>query len=392
MTEQQSQAGNGDEKIPEILPILPLFETTLFPKMVLPLIVMQGESLKLVDEAMTKDRMIGLLVSKRTSENTVTQKDLYPVGASALILKMAKTENDKAQMLVQGLMRFRIIEYLEGKPYLQARVTHIKDNEDKDKETEAMISNLLSIFSKIVTLSPGMPPEMSTMARSITEPGVLADMIASTINSTTEEKQKILEIFDIKERLKEVTRIANYQTEILELGNKIQSQVKVDMDKQQREYYLRQQLKAIRDELGEKDESSVEVEEYRVKINEKNLPEEAKKEAERELNRLSRMHPSSSEYTVSSTYLDWLTTLPWNQSTKDNPDIKKAGKVLDEDHYGLEKPKKRIIEYLAVRKLNPDSKGPILCFAGPREPEKHLLEDQSPVHWDANLSVFHLAV
>jgi len=203
------------------------------------------------------------------------------------------------------------------------------------------------------------------MAKSIREPGTLADMVASTINSTPEEKQKVLETTNVKKRLKEVTRIANHQLEILELGNKIQSQVKGDMEKSQREYYLRQQLKAIREELGEKDEAPVEIEEYRAKIEAKNLPAEAKKEAERELSRLARMHPSSAEYTVASTYLDWITALPWHDSTADNLDIKKARKILDDDHFGLEKPKKRILEYLAVRKLKPESKGPILCFAGP---------------------------
>ena len=203
------------------------------------------------------------------------------------------------------------------------------------------------------------------MAKSIQEAGTLADMIASTINSSPAEKQKILEIQNVKERLKEVTRLVNHQLSILELGNKIQSQVKGDMDQSQKEYYLRQQLKAIKEELGETDESQVEIEEYRAKIEGKNLPQEARKEAERELDRLSRMHPSSAEYTVASTYLDWITALPWHESTADNVDIKKAQKILDDDHYGLEKPKRRIIEYLAVRKLKPESKGPILCFAGP---------------------------
>ncbi|MBU4463826.1 MAG: endopeptidase La, partial [Proteobacteria bacterium] len=188
---------------------------------------------------------------------------------------------------------------------------------------------------------------------------------ASLINATLEEKQKVLEIFDVKKRLKEVTRLLNYQVEVLELGNKIQSQVKGGMDKQQREYYLHQQLKAIKEELGEKDEIAVEIEEYKAKIKEKKLPEEARKEAKREINRLSRMHPSSAEYTVASTYLDWLTVLPWYESTTDNLDIKKARRILDTDHFGLKKPKKRIIEYLAVHKLKPESKGPILCFAGP---------------------------
>lgn len=203
------------------------------------------------------------------------------------------------------------------------------------------------------------------MAQSISDPGTLADMIASTINIANEDKQRILEILDVKARLEQVTKLINHQVEVLELGNKIQTQVKGDMDKRQREYYLRQQLKAIKEELGETDEGTVEVDEYREKIEEKDLPEEARKEADRELNRMAKMHPSSAEYTVVSTYLDWITSLPWHDSTEDTLDIKKARKILDEDHYGLEKPKRRIIEYLAVRKLKPDSKGPILCFAGP---------------------------
>ena len=190
-------------------------------------------------------------------------------------------------------------------------------------------------------------------------------MVASTINTTVAEKQQVLESIDIKERLRTVTRIATQQLEILELGNKIQSQVKGDMERSQREYYLRQQLKAIKEELGEKDESQVEVEDYRARIEAANLPPEAQKEAEREVGRLARMHPSSAEYTVAATYLDWITSLPWHATTEDNLDIGKARQVLDEDHYGLEKVKKRIIEYLAVRKLKPDSKGPILCFVGP---------------------------
>jgi ATP-dependent Lon protease len=203
------------------------------------------------------------------------------------------------------------------------------------------------------------------MAKSITEAGTLADLITSVINAPVEEKQKVLDFADVKQRLKELTRMVNHQMEVLELGNKIQTKVKDDIDKSQREYYLRQQLKAIKQELGETDENTVETEEYRKKIDEKNLPDEAKKEALRELERLSRMHSSSAEYTVSSTYLDWVTALPWHESTTDNLDITLARKILDEDHYGLAKPKKRIIEYLAVRKLKPDSKGPILCFVGP---------------------------
>ena len=367
MTQQAQPQKNFDpDNLPETLPILPLFDAALFPKMVLPLVVMQGESVQLVDEAMGKDRIIGLVVAKKPiKQDSDPEEELEKIGTSALILKMAKTEDNKAQLLVQGLSRFKVKAYIDGKPYLQAAISHIAEEEKKDKETEALMSNVLDIFAKIVQLSPGLPPELVNMAKSIKEAGVLADMIASTINSTLEEKQKILEIQDVKKRLKEVTRLVNYQLDILELGNKIQSQVKGDMDKRQREYYLREQLKAIREELGETDETTVEVDDYRAKIEARNLPEEARKEAERELNRLSRMHPSSSEYTVASTYLDWITALPWHESTEDNLDIVSAKKILDEDHYGLKKVKKRIVEYLAVRKLNPDSKSPILCFVGP---------------------------
>ena len=366
MPERQPPAETiADNKL-KLLPILPLFDAALFPKMVLPLVVMQGESVKLVDEAMASDRLIGLVVSKKIAQESASpEEDLYTIGTSALILKMAKTQDNRAQLLVQGLSRFKILEFMDSKPYLQARVEIIPETEIKDTETEALMANIVNLFARIAELSPGLPPEIGAMAKSIQDPGTLADMIASTINSTPDERQKILELIDINERLNEVTRMANHQLEILELGNKIQTQVKGDIDKSQREYHPRQQLKAIREELGEKDDSSVEVDDYRKKIAEKSLPEEAAKEAERELSRLSRRHPSSAEYTVASTYLDWLTALPWHDSTADNLDIKKARKVLDEDHFGLDKAKTRIIEYLAVRKLKPDSKGPILCFAGP---------------------------
>ncbi len=366
MSEKQPEIDVSSENIPEFLSILPLFDAALFPKMVLPLVVLQGESIQLIDEAMSKDRIVGLLLSKEPGMKAkYSGKDLYRIGTSALILKMAKTEENKAQLLVQGLKRFRVKKFINEKPYIQARIEHIQEIEKKDKETEALMSNTIGQFLRIVDLSPGLPQELGQMAKSIQEPGILADMVTSTINSTLTEKQNILETIDIKKRLKAVSRLSSHQIEILELGNKIQSQVKGDMDKQQKEFYLRQQLKAIKEELGETDDSSVEVDEYRDKLKKKNLPHEAKNEAERELNRLSRMHPSSSEYTVTSNYLDWLTILPWDESTPDNLNIKKARKILDEDHFGLEKAKKRIIEYLAVRKLKPDSKGPILCFAGP---------------------------
>jgi ATP-dependent Lon protease len=336
--------------------------------MMVPLEVSGGKSTQLVDEAMTKDRLIGLIMPKgelADENDSYKLEDLHEVGTCSVILRMAKTVEHRTQMLLQGVSRFKILELVEGKHYQQARIKVIEDTEVKDIESEALVANLLVLFDRILKLSPFLPPEFGPMAKSITEAGTLADLIASIINAPIEEKQKILDSIDIKTRLKELTRMVNHQKEVLELGNKIQTKVKDDIDKSQREYYLRQQLKAIKQELGEADENAVETEEYRKKVEEKNLPEEAKKEALRELERLSRMNPASAEYTVSSTYLDWITALPWNESTPDNLDIKKAREVLDEDHYGLAKAKKRIIEYLSVRKLKPDSKGPILCFVGP---------------------------
>ncbi|CAN2040582.1 Lon protease [Candidatus Magnetomoraceae bacterium gMMP-15] len=367
MTEEK-QPLEQSNKIPEIIPILPLFDITLFPKMVLPLMVMQADSIKLVDDAMSNDRILGLIgTKKKEMQDTYKSGDLSAIGTTAIILKMAKTDENHAQLLVQGIGRFKPTKFTEEKPYMKAQIEQLTDiqADKKDLEIEALVSNIISLFNRIIELSPALPPEFTSMAKSINDPGILADMIASTINSKLEEKQKVLEILDVKKRLEEVTRLINHQLEILELGNKIQTQVKGGIDKNQREYYLRQQLKAIKEELGEKEESNIEITEYKKKLKEIKIPDEAKKEAERELGRLSRMHPSSSEYTVCSTYLDWLTSLPWYKSSEDNLDINKAQKILDEDHYGLKKAKKRIIEYLAVRKLKPDSKGPILCFVGP---------------------------
>ena len=354
--------------IPAILPVLPISGAFVFPKMLFPLEVSGISAISLIDKAMAGDRLIGLAMLKKSEEPTEGPhkiEDFYSVGTSVVILRMAKTADNKTQLLLQGLGRFRILELLEGEPYLVARVENLEEKEIRDLEIEALMANLVGLFDRIVKLSPFLPQEFGAMAKTVTDPGVLADIITSVINAPIEEKQKVIEMLDVKERLRHVTRLVNHQVEILELGSKIQSQVKDDMDKSQREYYLRQQLGAIRKELGETDDDKVEIEEYREKIEKKNLPEEAKKEAERELSRLSKMHPSSAEYTVAATYLDWMTSLPWKEKTEDNLDIKKARRVLDEDHYGLEKAKRRIIEYLAVRKLKPDSKGPILCFAGP---------------------------
>jgi ATP-dependent Lon protease len=369
MAEKKDQATpHGEEvrKIPDILPILPVIDITLFPRMVLPLVVQEDASRKLVDEAMAKDRLIGLVVSKKADlTGSYEASDLYDVGTAALILKMSRPDESGTQLLVQGAGRFRVLEYLKDEAYLRARIEPIPEQTVKDMEVDAMMSNLVGLYQKVLELSPYLPKELESLSRSLDDGGMLADLVASSLNVSKEEKQHILEIEDVKERLTEVTRLINRELEVLQLGQKIQSQVKQDMDKAQRDFYLRQQLKAIKEELGEADDDKTALDEYRAKIEEKGLPEDAKKEAERELERLSRMHPSSAEYTVATTYLDWLTALPWNESTEDVLDIKKAQDVLDEDHYDLEKVKKRIIEYLAVRKLKPDSKGPILCFIGP---------------------------
>src|SRR5208283_2855128 len=310
--------------IPEVIPILPLHNVIVFPKTMIPLEVTGNVSI-LVDEAMTKDRLIGLIMSKKEPDtpNQYTLDDLNRVGTCAMIMKMVKTSENHTQMLLQGVSRFSIEELIEGKSYQQARIKLIEEKEVKDLETEALMSNLLSLFDRILKLSPFLPPEFGPMAKSVAEAGTLADLIASIINAPLEEKQKVLDIADVKERLKELTRLVNHQMDVLELGNKIESKVKDDIDKSQRDYYLRQQMKAIRQELGETEENVVETEEYREKIEEKNLPEEAKKEALRELQRLSLMSPSSAEYTVASTYLDWMTALPWHESTTDNLDIAK---------------------------------------------------------------------
>ena len=357
----------SSDKIPGIIPILPIVDTNLFPKMVLPLVLMQNEAVELIDEAMSGDRMLGLLLSKRSEiDSRHTSNDLHVIGTIAVILKMSKMEDDKAQLLIQGLDRFRVKKFIQGKKYMQAQIDVMDSkNANRNKENRALMNNIVEQYEKVVALSPGLPSEMAHLIKSLQEPNVLADMVASTINAPVLEKQKIIELLDVNKRLKKVTRLVNDQLEILEMGSKIQTQVKEDMDKRQREYYLRQQMKAIKEELGETEDDSVEIKEYLAKIEEKGLSREAQKEGKRELQRLSKMNKSSAEYVVTSTYLDWLTSLPWDDRSQDKLDIKEARIILNNDHYGLEKPKKRILEYLAVRKLKSDSKGPIICFTGP---------------------------
>jgi ATP-dependent Lon protease len=351
--------------IPEEIPLLPVMDIALFPKMVMPLMIWEKNWVQLVDEALMKDHLVGLVMIKGKGHEPLEPDDLYSFGTVGSILKMAKVPEGGVRLMIQGISRFRIAEITATTPYFKGRIELLKDVKDSGIETEALFNNTRGLFIKVLELSPYLPSELGLLAQSIEEASSLADMVASTLNIPKEDKQEILESLEVKQRLQKLTVLLTKELEVLELGKKIQSDVKEGIDKTQREYYLREQLKAIQKELGERDEKSLEIEEYRKKIVDKKLSPAAVKEAERELNRLERMSPSSPEYTVALSYLDWLTELPWNVQTEDNIDIEAAAKVLDEDHFDLEKVKKRILEYLAVRKLKPDMKGPILCFAGP---------------------------
>lgn len=346
-------------KFPEELAIIPVDDAVLFPQMIIPLAISDKSLVKLIDDALSGDRLVAIFATRAEPKG-----ELYDIGTAAQILRMTKVQEDQVRMLVQGVARVRNIGITTTEPYRVARLQRLSDKEAKGKEVEALVYNLRGLFQKILDLSPHIPSELGTLALSIEAPGILADMIASSLNISMPERQEILETLDVKARLERVTRLVTRQTEILELGRKIQTQIKGEMDKTQREYYLRQQLKAIQKELGEKEEPE-EIAELRGRIEKKKLPEVANKEAMRELERLAKMHPSSAEYTVSRTYLDWILDLPWHEQTEDRLDIAAAQKILDHDHYDLEKIKKRIIEYLAVRKLKADMKGPILCFVGP---------------------------
>ncbi len=361
---EKGEEGKGME-IPEDLPILPIRESVLFPKMLLPLMVSQERHIKLIDAALLANKMIGIAAIRNKGVTEVKPEDLYEVATAAYILKMLKMPNDSIRLLIQGISRIRVGPFSQREPFLRAQVTTLVEQGEKTTETQALMAGVKGIFQKFVELAPNLPADLAIMAMNIEEPGVLADLIASTLNLSLEDKQAILESLEAKARLEKVNLLLNKELHVLELGSKIQTQVREGIDKSQREYFLREQLKAIQKELGEKDERTAENEELRERIAKAKLPPEALKEAERELDRLAKMPPSAPEYTVARTYLDWLIELPWAVATEDNLEIQPAQKVLDEDHYDLEKVKKRILEYLSVRKLKADMKGPILCFVGP---------------------------
>ena len=362
----KEEKGKDDKVfVPNELPILPLRGTVLYPDLILPIMVGRKKSVKLVDDAMDADRIIGVITQKRSEIEDPKENDLYSVGVAALILRMIRELDGSQRVIVQGVSRIKIKEYIQKEPYFRVKSETVEELYIQGVEVEALMMNLKNLFQRAVELAPYLTAELGTMVSNIKSPSILTDLIASNLNLSTTEKQGILETFDIRERLTKVHLILNKEVQVLELGNKIQSQVKEDMDRTQREYYLREQLKAIKKELGELDEHSTEIKDLREKIKKAKMPPEALAAAEKELDRLSKIPPASAEYTVARTYLDWLAELPWSETTEDNLDIDNGQKILDEDHYDLEKVKKRILEYLAVRKLKSDMKGPILCFVGP---------------------------
>ncbi len=355
--------------LPEVLPILPVKDMSMFPRMVLPMVVGDVRNQSLIDDVLAGDKLLGLVAMKGEGKGSAIQsmEGLHEIGVATQILKMARSEDEGTRLIAQGMTRFRIVHLVQTQPYLKALVRPVSDIPNDDLETMALTSNLRNLFRRVVELAPHLPDELQSLVANVDDVGALCDMVASSLNISSEERQSIVEALEVKERLRRITTLVNREIQVLELGSKIQSQVKEGLDKTQRDYYLRQQLKAIQKELGESEEEpgASEVEELRTKLKEKELPEQVRTEAERELNRLAKMHPSSSEYHVITTYLDWILNLPWSEESPDNIDIKQARKILEDDHYDLDKVKRRILEYLAVRKLNPGMKGPILCFVGP---------------------------
>jgi ATP-dependent Lon protease len=351
--------------VPESLPILPLRGVVIFPSAIVPLLISRGSSLKLVEDALAGDRMLALVAQKNPEEESPDTTGLYARGTAGRILKMLKYPDSSVRILVQGLRRAEIVEYTKREPYLEARVRHLQDVIPDAKDLEAVQAHMVSQFAKFVSMIPYLPDELQVVVMNIKDPGKVADLVASNLNISIEEKQDLLNTVEVKSRLEKLAAILNREIELLELGHKIQSQVQSELNKNQKEFYLRQQMKAIQKELGEGDPRGSEVEELRRRIDEAGMPEEAKKTADNELERLRIIPPESAEHTVIRTYLEWLVSIPWSKSTEDNLDTPHARGVLDEDHYDLEKIKDRILEYLAVRQLKKDPKGPILCFVGP---------------------------
>jgi len=366
-----SDAANGPHdgqpsSIPKILPILASDEVVLFPHMVAPLTVTRRADAAAMDEALVRYRFLGVLAVREdvASEDAET-RELYSTGAVCQVLKMLKMPDDTRRIVVQGISRMRVTRWVQRRPYLLAEIEALDPEEPHDLEMDALVRTIRNQFEHVVELTPQLPGEAVIQAANIDGGGKLADFVVSNVPVDRTRRQRILETEDVKKRLIELTSILSAEIQVLELEQKIQSETRSEMDKAQRDYVLRQQLEQIRKELGDEDDAEIAVRELEKAIAESGMPEDARAQADRELKRLARMPTAAAEYTVSRTYLDWLVKLPWASVTEDVLDVKRAAQILDEDHYGLEKVKDRILEYLAVLQLNPDMKGPILCFVGP---------------------------
>jgi len=354
-------------QIPEELPLLPVRDVVIFPYMILPLFVGREKSIAAVDAALARDRLIFLAAQKELGEEEPKPEDIFAVGTVAMIMRMLKLPDGRVKILVQGLAKGRLQSFVAEDPFFSVQVERINEPRfpELPLETEALMRTVRDQLTQLVSMGKAMPPEIMVVLENLEDPGSQADLVASNIGLKVADAQTLIEIVDPVERLRRVKDLLAKELELAAVQNRIQTQAKEEMGKSQREYFLREQLRAIQAELGETDARAEEVAELRQKLEQAGLPAEAKAEAEKQLRRLETMHPEAAEYSMLRTYMDWLVELPWSRSTKDNLDLKKARKVLDEDHYNLEKVKERILEFLAVRKLKKEIKGPVLCFAGP---------------------------
>ena len=347
------------------LPILAIRNTVIFPVLAFPINVGRDKSLKAVEEALQAGKKLGIVAQRDAKNEDPSTDEVYRTGTIVKILKSVKMPGNKLNVIIQGEARMKVREFVQTEPFMRAKVDVYEEPADHPDDLGPKMSELRELAQRIIDLSPQIPQEASFLVRSIDNPGVLADIVASNLGIGVEDKQDLLDTLETEARMDKVVALLNKEIQVLELSNKIQTEVKGEMDKAQREYFLREQLKAIQKELGESDDRQEEFDDLKQRIKQARMPEDAQKAALKELKRMSRMSPGAAEYTVSRTYIDWLCDIPWSVSTKDNLDIKAAGAQLDADHYGLEKVKTRILEYLAVRKLKDDMKGPILCLAGP---------------------------
>ena len=352
-------------EIPPQLPVLASPDTVLYPHIVLPLTITAERDVKLLDKVLLGDRIMAVVAAKDHETPSPPPAKLHNCGCAVAVLRMLKFPDNTIRILVQGISRIRVGPFTDTEPYLIARVRKLNSHAEESIKFDAIVKTSLGFFYKLVDLSPHLPAELKLAVMNIDDKSRLADTLAATLDLPLEVRQTILQTLDVGKRLQLLNQHLSRELSTAELSSRIQSQVRSELDKDQREFVLRRQIKAIREELGEGDEQSVEIKELRAQTEKLNLPPEARKEADRELDRLQRMPPQASEYHVARTYLDWIISLPWNTATDDKLDIPAAEKILDKDHYNLHKVKRRIIEYLAVRKLKQDTRGPILCLAGP---------------------------